>query len=501
MQDKSHHLNLPNSLILSKKFSSFRLRNWIIVGYSVPLFLWIISAILIVVQAQVVQKNSNDLVERTQIESAIGNFGFNVQVMSRAVRGYLLDRNSISINSYRTAQSATQQEIQTLDRIMLDPQQKQTFAQIRSELTALEQINNNLISLVEQGRTPEAIERWRVDGGRSQSEAITNLLNRLKTREQEILQENARSSEQSLNLLVTIVVTVTILSVLVAVGIASWVIHTISQRMNFTANSLASSTSEIASTIEEQERTASQQAASVNQTTTTMDELGVSARQSSEQAESAASAARQALQLADGGTQAVDQTLERMHLLRAKVEAIAEQILRLSDQTTQIGSISQLVSDLANQTNMLALNAAVEAVRAGEHGRGFSVVATEIRKLADQSKQSAGKINDLVRDIQNSINSTVIVTDEGTRTVESGVQITQSTADAFAGVAQAVNNVVLSNQQISLNIKQQSVAIQQVIEAMSTINQGAKETASGISQTKLGTQQLNEAAQSLKNMV
>ena len=94
-----------------------------------------------------------------------------------------------------------------------------------------------------------------------------------------------------------------------------------------------------------------------------------------------------------------------------------------------------------------------------------------------------------------------MVTDEGTKTVESGVNIAKETAEAFAGVANAINNVVLSSQQISLNAKQQAIAIEQVVEAMNSLNQAAAQTACGISQTKIGTQKLNEAALELKGVV
>lgn len=266
-------------------------------------------------------------------------------------------------------------------------------------------------------------------------------------------------------------------------------------------NGISTSSQQIFSTLEQQERVASQQAVSVNETTTTMDELEASCRQSAEQAEAALTSAQQALQLTSCGTQAVGKTLEGMFDLEKKVGAIAEQIVRLSEQTNQIGSISQFVSDLANQTNMLALNSSVEAVRAGEHGKGFAVVANEIRKLADQSQQSGQKINALVSEILSAINSTVMVTEEGTKTVAAGVQIAQKTDRAFTGVADAVNKVVLNNQQISLNLKQQVDGIQQVVRAMEVINKGAKETATGLSQTKIGTHQLNEAALDLKRMV
>lgn len=288
---------------------------------------------------------------------------------------------------------------------------------------------------------------------------------------------------------------------LLASGLAVLLANRATNLIKQIASAITSSSTEIATTVEQQERTVSQQASSVSQTTTTMDELDASSRQSAEQAEASAAGARQALALAENGTQAVQQTMQGMTTLKDKVGAISEQILRLSEQTMQIGGISGLVGDLANQTNMLALNAAVEAARAGEHGKGFSVVAGEIRKLADESKKSAQKITSLVADIQGSINTTVMVTDEGTKTVDRGIEIAHDTAETFTHVADSVNNVFLNSQQISLNVKQQAIAVRQVVEAMNAINLGARESAAGISQVKISTQQLQSAAVNLKQMV
>jgi methyl-accepting chemotaxis protein len=249
-------------------------------------------------------------------------------------------------------------------------------------------------------------------------------------------------------------------------------------------NAVVSSSTEIAATIEQQERAAMQQASSVNQTTTTMDELGSSSKQSAEQAQASATGAQQVLLLVDGRGHD-GQSNESS--LREKVGDIANQILHLSEQTNQIGMISALVSDLATQTNLLALNAAVEAVRAGEHGKGFAVVASEIRKLADQSKTSAEKINGLVADIQKSTNSTVMVTHEGTKTVEE--------------IVDAMRTIALNGQQIALTSNQQAVAVRQVVEAMNSLNITARETAAGISQIKVGTQKLNDAATKLQTVV
>lgn len=216
-------------------------------------------------------------------------------------------------------------------------------------------------------------------------------------------------------------------------------------------------TQEVAAKTTELERNLEQQAISVNQTTATMDELNVSSRQAAEQAEAAATGARQVLMLIDDGEQKND--FRTTSSLRAKVEQIGEQILQLRDQTTQINAISNLVSDLANQTNMLALNAAVEAVRAGENGRGFAVVAAEIRKLADRSHKSAEQISELVVSIQKATKATVAVSDEGRKTVEE--------------IVDAVNMITVNSQQISLTAKQQAIAIQQVVSAMNALSQTA----------------------------
>ena len=284
-------------------------------------------------------------------------------------------------------------------------------------------------------------------------------------------------------------------------AIAAWVANGTTSSLNEIATAIAESSTEIAATMEQQERTVNHQATAVNQTTTTMNELGTSSRHSAGQAEASATGAKKVLSLGDRGMKAVENTSSGMNTIRQKAGDTAGQILHLSEIASQISSISTIISDIANRTNILALNAGVEAVRAGEHGKGFGVVASEIRKLADQSKNSAEKIVALVLDIQNAINLTVMMTDETIKTVESGVQIVGETSTAFTGVRDAINEIVLSTQQISLNAQQQVQAIEQVVDAMNTLNGAARETVGGISNVKIRVQQLQIAAQNLKQMI
>jgi CHASE3 domain sensor protein len=485
----------------------WRLRYWILMGYAIPVIALLVSAIVTYINVRIVRENVSEVDRSAQINLELAMAEVGVQSMSRAARGYLLDPSTISEDTFKQSVEDYNKLLEGVAPLFRDDGQKERFAKLQTTVKSLEGINRDLIDTAKQdtakpgGTTQRAIELWKKDGGRSEAETVSQLFQEIQEKQAEIVQGNQSSQNSSLENLRNVSVLAAIASTVASSCFGLWIVGRTSRQMNDSASSIASSTSEIAATVEQQERTAQQQAASVNETTTTMDELGASSRQSAEQAAAAAAGAKQALELAEGGTRAVDRTLTGMGTLRDKVGAIADQIMRLSEQTSQIGSISGLVSDLANQTNMLALNAAVEAVRAGEHGKGFAVVSGEIRKLADQSKKSAEKINALVQDIQNAINSTVMATDEGTKTVEEGVRIAEETAQAFAGVTDAVNNVVLNSQQISLNVKQQAVAIQQVVSAMNNLNSAARETANGIGQVKIGTQRLNTAAGQLQELV
>ena len=310
-------------------------------------------------------------------------------------------------------------------------------------------------------------------------------------------EEASASSLRQLRLIQLAVAAINLIIVAAIIISSRKISNTLDQ---FTSN-IAKSSDDIASKVENQEKVANEQASSVSQTTSTVDSLGETSRRSAIQAEESAKSASTALSLAESGAETVEQTRVGMESLKERVREIAEQIINLSEQTEQIAGVSELVGDLANQTNMLALNAAVEAARAGEYGKGFGVVAGEIRKLADQSRKSADKISNLVTDVQAAMNSAVMVTDEGKKTAESSIELALGTAESFIGVKEAVNNVFANTSEISNAAKQQAVGIQEILAAVNALNLNAMDTAADMEEVRTSTTKLKQSTEELKAIV
>ena len=431
---------------------------------------------------------SLDLVKRTyQVKEHLQEVEKLLVDAETGQRGFIYTGQEEFLDPYNRAIESISSDLTQLRGEIINEDQKRSLTQAE---VVIEQKLDELartIALKRQGKETELRALVLSGQGRNLMENIRKELGHMQEVENGILEDRKAVAARAEQFASLVSLGGTVIAIVLGSSVAFFIARRVVHPINQVATAIASSASEIAAAVEQQEYTASQQAAAVSETTTTMDELSASSRQSADQAEAAADSAQHALVLVDGNGLDGRQVRAYNSSLRDKVGQISEQILRLSEQTSQIGSISVLVSDLANQTNMLALNAAVEAARAGEHGKGFAVVATEIRKLADQSRKSAERISSLVSDVQNATNSTVMVADEGTKTVE--------------GIVAAINNITVNNQQISLTAKQQAIAIQQVVDAMLSLNQRALETASGISQTKVSTQKLNEAAHDLKAVV
>ena len=266
------------------------------------------------------------------------------------------------------------------------------------------------------------------------------------------------------------------------------------------AHSMGAASTEILASVSQHTASANEQMAAVNQTGATVNEVRATAEQTAQRAEDVAALAQMSVHVGQDGSAAVAAILKGMLEIKARVETIAQDILALSEQTQQIGEITATVNDLADQSNILALNAAIEAAKAGEQGKGFAVVATEVRNLADQSKQATAKVRIILGDIQKATNAAVMATEQGTRGVESGMTLAQRAGEVIGQLADNIRNAAQAAQQIAASAHQQSAAMDQIAQAMKEINQATMQSVAGARQSQAAAEGLTSLARQLQSM-
>jgi methyl-accepting chemotaxis protein len=276
--------------------------------------------------------------------------------------------------------------------------------------------------------------------------------------------------------------------------------HMITQ-VRETANDLSEGAAEILAATTQQAAGASEQSAAISQTTVTVDEVKTISEQAIDRAQEVVDASQRTVDVSHTGQQAVRDTIATMGHIEERVESIAENILALSEQTQQIGEIIATVGDIATQSNMLALNASVEAARAGEHGKGFAVVAAEVRNLAEQSRQATTQVREILLDIQNGINATVMATEEGIKVVDRGVQLAAGTATAIEQLAGVIDESAQAAMQMVAGGQQQASGVEQIALAMQNINQATQQSLTSARQVEKAVQGLHGLARILIEIV
>src|ERR1700684_2522076 len=272
------------------------------------------------------------------------------------------------------------------------------------------------------------------------------------------------------------------------------------ERVRKAAVDVSTSANQILEAADDMTAGATQQDQEITNTSSAVEELTVSMKQVSNNAEASAEAARRALDAAEQGNRAVRDTLEGMQRIRASVQATAKKIKSLGDRSLEISEIINVINDITEQTNLLALNAAIEAARAGEAGRGFAVVADEVRKLAEHSRSATKDIAALIKAIQAETNEAVVVMEEGTKEVESGATLADQAGRALDAISNVVRQSAELVQEISLASKQQVRGTEGVAHAMQIISSITRQTSNGtrgpvatVSQLVKLSDQLNEA--------
>jgi len=264
---------------------------------------------------------------------------------------------------------------------------------------------------------------------------------------------------------------------------------------------LAVSTSAIMTGTSQIAAGATETATIVAQTVSTVDEMKQTVQLSSQKAKHVSDTAQKAVVVSQTGRKSVEDVIEGMNLIQQQMESIAQSIVRLSEQSQAIGEIVATVKDLAEQSNLLAVNAAIEANKAGEHGRGFSVVAQEVRNLAEQSKRATAQIRSLLGDIQKGTNIAVLATEQGAKAVENGVRQSREAGEAILQLAESIGENASAANQIAVSAQQQMVGMDQLAMATANIRETTSQNMESTRQAEVAAHSLHELGIRLKQLV
>jgi methyl-accepting chemotaxis protein len=291
------------------------------------------------------------------------------------------------------------------------------------------------------------------------------------------------------------------LAVLLSI-LAAWLLdRAVRLPLHETSNVLASSATEILATTTQQATGAQESLAAVTQTAATADQVSQTAEQAAERARGVAGSAQKAAEIGRQGRQAVEESATAMAQVREQVDLISESIRALAEQAQAIGEINATVTDLSEQTNLLALNAAIEAARAGEQGRGFSVVAGEIKNLADQSKSATARVRQILNQIEVASDTAVQAADEGGRRVVQSERQVEQAGETIRALAEAIAGAAQAAAQISASAGQQSTGMAQIRQAISNIQHASQQNLAATRQAEAASRDLNQLSSRLLSLV
>jgi methyl-accepting chemotaxis protein len=236
------------------------------------------------------------------------------------------------------------------------------------------------------------------------------------------------------------------------------------------------------------------QAAGVSETSATTRELEQTSAVAASRAASVLDVARRASEMSSAGQSAAEESVEGLRRIQASVQEIFGRSSRLLDQTQQVSDIVESVRDLSVQSHVLSMNASIEAARAGESGKGFGVVAAEVRALAEQSGQSAGRIAKIVEDIVGAVRATLETTESGTRGMEGSVARIRASGESLRDIGAFVRETGDAALQIATAVQQQSQGVAQIAGAMRELDRGMEETVARVQVLQGAAQDLTATA-------
>jgi CHASE3 domain sensor protein len=417
-------------------------------------------------------------------------------------RGYIITGNEDYLAPYRAALDTIPVTMQDLRQLTSDnPAQQQRLDALQPLIDAKLAELKQTIDLRRGAGFDAALKVVADNSGKVIMDKARGLIADATTAEDQLLLARTHKVEESAKGAMAITIWGGIAGVLAVAAIGWFITRSLSAQISSAVGQIQSSSTELQAAASQQATGAKEQSAATSEITTTISELLATSRQIAESAQRVSQIADQTAGAAHSGQGMVDLTRESISGIRRQVDQIVADMLELGKKSQEIGAVLDIVSELAEQTNILAINATIEAVGAGESGLRFGVVADEIRKLADRVGGSTKEIRTLIDDVRSAVNTTVMATETGSKAVDAGARQFGDVSAAFNEISGLVTTTTEAAREIELSTKQQTTAVEQVNIAIVNVAQASKETESSSGQTLLTASQLAELSKQLMRIV
>jgi CHASE3 domain sensor protein len=419
---------------------------------------------------------------------------------SAALRGYLLTGQTSYRDEALADSSAFRQQISNAQNLVHTAKGTTLINQIAEADVEADAAQQKLITL-RQNTTSQAEVLAAFSGATPTRLALKGALSNFSAYEHQLAADGVKASTDKANRDITLIICVLAGTILATALLAAWLTRSLRQRIGSAVGDVQVSSGELQTTANQQAVGAMEQATAMSEISTTINELLASSRQITESAQRVAGVADQTASAGQSGRSTVASAQESMSEIRHQVDVIVNHMLELGDKSQRIGVVLDIVSELAEQTNILAINSTIEAAGAGESGKRFAVVADEIRKLADRVAESTKEIRNLIDIVRGAVQTTVMATEIGSKAVDAGTAQFLGVATSFEQIVALVTTTTEAAREIELSTKQQTTAVEQVNYAVANVTQTTKESETNSTQTLQTASQLTELSTKLRRLV
>jgi len=418
-----------------------------------------------------------------------------------AVRGYLISHEQRYLDELRASRTDFATVVAALQDAVSREDERRILTAVGAASEEYRQAADQAIALARAQVQPDVIEQFFEDKLIPTRDQFEEQIDALVALEERLLTEAKQSASNTASFAIALVIGIAVLTVLFAIVVALLLTRTLGRQIGAAVGHVQSSSTELQAAATQQASGAKEQATAMNEITTTISELVVTSRQIAESAQRVAQIAEQTAMAARSGDTTVEKGQESIAGIRRQMDLVVNHMLDLGRKSQEIGAVLDIVSELAEQTNILAINATIEATGAGEAGKRFAVVAEEIRKLADRVANSTKQIRTQIDDVRGAVNTTVMATESGAKAVEAGARQFTEVAVSFKQIAGLVGTTTDAAREIELSTKQQATAAEQVRLAVTDVSQATQETEASSSQTLQTASQLTGLSLDLRRLI